>query len=145
MKETVSKALKRYNYLYGEIDQVYHKMALKLGISDSAMKILYSVSENGGSCLLKEISVFSGLNKQTINSAIRKMEQENLIYLEKAGSKNKMVCFTEEGKLFAEKTALRVIEAENRIFAAWPKEDVENYLKLTETYLLALREETEQL
>ena len=44
MREPDSKVMKRFNYLLGEMDAVYHEMALKLGLSDSAMIILYTVS-----------------------------------------------------------------------------------------------------
>ena len=40
MREPDSKVMKRFNYLLGEMDAVYHEMALKLGLSDSAMIIL---------------------------------------------------------------------------------------------------------
>ena len=40
----------------------------------------------------------------------------------------------------AERTAGRVIEAENQIFASWTKEDVETYLNLMEVFLKALKE-----
>ena len=33
-------AIKRYNHLTGEINAVYHRMSLKLGLSDSASIIL---------------------------------------------------------------------------------------------------------
>ena len=43
MREPVSKVMKRYNYLLGELNAVYHEMSLKLGLSDSAMIILYTI------------------------------------------------------------------------------------------------------
>ena len=48
-------------------------------------------------------------------------------------------------KILAEKTAGKVIAAENEIFASWPQEDVEKYLELTEAYLIALKEKTQNL
>ena len=37
------------------------------------------------------------------------------------------------------------IDAENDILSAWPREDVDKYLELTEKFLRALREKTENL
>lgn len=145
MKTYISKEMKRLNHLTGEIEAVYHKMSLKLELSDSAMVILYTICNNGDSCLLQEICRLSGVSKQTINSAIRKLEREGIVYLESIGAKNKNVCLTDAGKKLAERTALRVIEAENSILDSWKEEDVEMYLRLTEQYLDAIRKKAEQI
>ena len=118
MKNKISKELKRYNFLFGETGAAYHEMYLKLGMSDSAISILYAVLENGESRPLQEICRCTGLSKQTINSAIRKLETAGILYLEISGPRNKTVCLTEKGKILAEKTAGKVIAAENEIFAS---------------------------
>lgn len=145
MKNKISKELKRYNFLFGETGAAYHEMYLKLGMSDSAISILYAVLENGESRPLQEICRCTGLSKQTINSAIRKLETDGILYLEISGPRNKTVCLTKKGKNLAEKTAGKVIAAENEIFASWPQEDVEKYLELTENYLISLREKAKNL
>lgn len=145
MKHYSSNEIKRFNYLFGETEAVYHEASLKLGLSDSAMKVLYVLCDNGESCLLQTICRYSGLSKQTVNSAIRKLENEGILYLEKAGKKAKNVCLTDSGKRFVQKTALRIIEMENSIFSSWSKEDVATYLKLTEQFLNDLKKRTEEL
>lgn len=140
MNTKISKELKRYNYLFGETGATYHELYRSLGYSDSAISILYVLLENGGSCLLQKICSYTGLSKQTINSALRKLEQDDVLYLEMAGSKNKMVHLTEKGMELADRTAGQVIQIENDIFASWPQETVEQYLDLTEKYLIALKE-----
>lgn len=140
-----SNEMKRYNHLCGEIEAVYHEMSLKLGLSDSAMAVLYSICNKGDSCLLQEICCQSGVSKQTINSAIRKLEQEGILYLELVNAKNKNVCLTEKGKQLAQNTAIKIIDIENNIFASWQEKEVEQYLGLTERYLTALQEETKNM
>lgn len=139
-----SKELKRYNYLLGEIDAAYHEASLQLGLSDSAMRILYTICDNGDCCLLQTICRYSGLSKQTVNSAIRKLEREGIVYLESAGPKTKMVCLTEEGKQLAAKTAIQLLNTENEIFASWTKEEVHTYLSLTEKFLTDFKKITGQ-
>lgn len=134
-----SKEMRRYNHLMGEIDGVYHEMARKLGLSDSAMLVLYTICVRGDVCPLREICRSSGLSKQTVNSALRKLETEGAVYLVPASTKSKNVCLTEAGKALAARTAGQIILIENEIFDAWPREDVAQYLDLTERYLLALR------
>ena len=141
----VFRNMRRQNYLVGEMEAVYHEMALKLGMSDSAMRILYVVCDSGESCLLQKICRYSGLSKQTINSALRKLETEGSLYLEPAGGKNKRVCLTEEGRLLTARTAGRVYGMENDILDAWPREDVQKYLELMERYLHDLQERAGEL
>ena len=73
-------ALKRFNHLIGELDAVYHDMSLRLGLSDSESKILYTVCNFGDSCLLADVCRLTGLSKQTVNSAVRKLEREGVLY-----------------------------------------------------------------
>lgn len=145
MKNKISKELKRYNYLFGETGAVYHEMYMKLGLSDSAMLVLYTVLENGGSCMLQDVCRFTGLAKQTINSAVRRLEADGVVYLETAGSKNKMIYLTREGQDLAENTAGRVIMAEDEVFASWSQKDVEKYLELTERFMKDLKEKAENM
>lgn len=141
----ISKELKRYNHLMNEIDAAYHAMSLKLGLSDSAMIVLYTICEHGTSCLLQDICRTSGISKQTINSALRKLEADGILYLEPASTKNKRVCLTDKGKSLAANTAVKMMEAENDIFSSWVEEDVEKYLTLTERYLNEFREKSKKL
>lgn len=141
---SVSKVMKRYNYLFGEMDAVYHEMAVKMGLSDSAMRILYTICDNGEGCLLRDICRYCGLSKQTINSALRKLEAEGILYLEAAGNKNKKVCLTEAGKRLTARTAGRIYAIENEILASWTGEDVQKYLELTERFLRALQDRAER-
>lgn len=145
MREPVSKVMKRYNYLLGELNAVYHEMSLKLGLSDSAMIILYTICDQGERCPLQDICRYSGLSKQTVNSALRKLEAERVLYLEAAGSRNKTVCLTEKGMGLAERTVKRIMQAENEIYTSWPEQDVEKYLELTEHFLTALQEKAGQM
>ena len=140
-----SKVMRRFNHLVGEIDGVYHEMSLKLGLSDSATIVLYTICSSGSSCPLRDICLRSGLSKQTVNSALRKLEAEGVVYLEPVSARSKSVCLTEAGQALAAKTAGRIIRIENDIFDSWPQADVEQYLELTERFLLALREKAEQL
>ena len=63
MNNYFSKEMKRYNHLCSEIDGAYHEMSVKLGLSDSAMRILYTICDAGDSCLLQEICFRSGISK----------------------------------------------------------------------------------
>ena len=141
----INNELKRFNHLTSEINSVYHGSAVKFGISDSAMQILYTVCSEGSSCMISDVCRLTGISKQTINSALRKLEQGDYIRLEKPGNKNKRIVLTENGKALAERTAAKVIATENEIFGSWSDEKKNMYISLTKEYLDMFRKEAEKL
>lgn len=137
--------LYQLNCLASDLDALYHQAAVKLGVSDSAMFVLYLVYENNGSYLLSKIRQESGMSKQTLNSAIRKLEQENIIYLEQVDGRSKNVCLTEEGQEYAAKTAGRLFEAECLAFDVWNEDEIKQHLKLMKKYNDSFRAQIETL
>ena len=75
MKKFVCADMNRFNSLITQTDSIYREAAFKLGLTYSAMMVLYAVFNNGGSCPISDICAF-GINKQTVNSALRKLETE---------------------------------------------------------------------
>lgn len=145
METIASKNLKRYNQFISEINSVYHEISYKLKISDSAMMILYTICNYGKKCPLKTICYESGLTKQTINSALRNLEKEDVIYLENSDLKRKMVFLTDKGEELTKKTALKLQMLENEIFDSWTEDDVNKYLELTERFLNDLKKKANAL
>ena len=137
--------LKQINYLHGEIEAVYHEAAVKMGISDSVLTILYLVCNNGESCPIHEIIHSTGISKQTLNSALRKLEQAGLVALSAVDRKKKQVMLTNQGKEFVRRTVLAIIEIENDIFRSWSREEVDLYIQLTQRYLSAMKKGVEAL
>lgn len=140
MAEFMTTELKRLNYLISEIDAVYHEAALKLGLSDSTMMILYTLCSNGGSCLLSDICKISGTSRQTIHSAIHRLEADGLIYLEADSGRKKRVCLTSQGMDRSKNGVARLAALENDILGSWPQDDQKKYLELTQKYLTSLKE-----
>lgn len=138
-------SLNRFNYLLGETEALYHDLSQALGLSDSAMRILYALCDAGDPCPLREILRRSGLNKQTANSALRKLEGQGLVYLETMAGRGKQLCLTPEGRALADRTAMRIIGMENQVFAGWQPAEVQQYLALTERFLEDLRRQAADL
>ena len=68
-------AFKEFYNLLSQVNSVYHDAALKLGLTDSELDILYSINEHGSGCNQSIFYKETGTTKSTINSAVRKMEQ----------------------------------------------------------------------
>lgn len=145
MKHIISQNMKRCNHLQGEIEAAYHEAALKFRLADSTQFILYTICYLGDNCPLNDVVRMTGISKQTINSAIRNMEKQGLVYLTAATPKTKNIVFTEKGKELAANTVIRLMEAEDDIFASWSEEDVQKYLELNERFLNNLKEKIGQL
>lgn len=137
--------LKRFNYLTNEIDAAYHEASWKLGISDSAMIILYTICVNGEECLLSDITRLSGIRKQTINSALRKLEREQVVYLEDIGGRKKKICLTDQGKALVKDTVWKIVKMENEIFEEWEENECKQYIALTQKYLDSFKEKVKEL
>ncbi len=146
MSTRSSKDIRRFNHLVSETDAAYHELSLKLGLSDSAMQILYTIYGTGDDgCLLRDICRLTGLSRQTLHSSIRQLEGEGILFLKPDGAKNKKAVLTKSGCRLAASTAGKIIEAENHIFASWEKEDVDTYLGLMRRYLEDFRKEIRKI
>ena len=126
-------------------DAVYHQASLRLGIADSTMRILYTILDNGERCLLSDVYKQSGISKQTVNSALRKLESGNMVYLENHKGKAKTVCLTDAGKALVQQTAARLYDAERRALETWTGEEIDQHIALLEKYLDALTEQVQAL
>lgn len=145
MKKKALEKLHRINYLGAEMDALYHQASLRLGVSDSVMRALYTVYDNGGTCLLSDIYKQSGISKQTVNSAIRRLESEEILYLEQENGRGKRVHLTEKGKDYVEKNVARLYAAECEIFASWTEEEIDSYICFMEKYNEMFRQQLEQM
>ena len=92
-----SRDLRRYNYLLQETDAVYHEMAQHWGLPDSVMGVLYTLCDAGGRCSVREVCRLGGMSKQTVNSALKKLEKGGTLYLTPGPGRNTRVYLTESG------------------------------------------------
>lgn len=145
MKNTLTEELRRFNYLVGGIDQLYHEAALKLGLSDSAFAVLYTIRGEGKPCPISLICRLAGMSKQTVNSALRKLESDGVIRLKAVDGKQKSAALTDKGIKLTDATAAKVIAAENRIFESWTEQERTEYIRLTQRYLNEFRGEISKL
>lgn len=138
----MNRQLVEFNYIYREIDQVYHNAAKEYGISDSMFWILYVLREKG-SCIQSEICEMGAVSKQTVNSALKKMEIDGLIQLRTMAEnrRNKEVLLTRKGEELTNRTIDQVIQAENQTFARMTEEESQMFLQLSRKYYRYLQEE----
>lgn len=135
-----------FNSLFKEMTDVYHNIALKLEISDSALLILYAIVEFGNGCTQKDIVDMYYMSKQTINSSIKKLEKAGYIEFKQDKGNNKQIFLTSSGEKLVEKKIKPVIELENAVFADMTTpEERQALLRLTRKYVDLLRQKSELL
>ena len=87
----INKKLSEYNSIIKENEGIYHRVAKKNGLSDGAFWILYMMCEEEGKLTQSAVCDTFCQPKQTVNSAIKKLEQEGFVELETvAGSHGKV-------------------------------------------------------
>lgn len=109
--------IREFNRLYKELDDLYHNLALRQGLSDSASIILYALYLLGDGCLQRDICDLSYISKQTINSSIRRLEQDGYLYLQPGRGRDMHICLTPEGRRLVEEKAAPVAAMEERAFS----------------------------
>jgi DNA-binding MarR family transcriptional regulator len=129
----------------GVINSAFHRAAFKLGLNDSEMSIFYVIGRCGEGCNQSELYKQTGQRRSTINSAIRKMEKENLLYLEPGDGRNTRVFLTEEGRRRSSETVGRLLRMEEGITADWNESERSQFIDLTLRFFTQLREEVEKL
>lgn len=137
--------IRKINYLSAELDAIYHRASLKLGISDSVSIILYNIYESGDGCLLSDIYKKTGISKQTVNSALRSLERDGILYLEPYKGNAKKIRITEQGTAYIEQTVARLYQAECDAYRSWTEEEMSQYVALMEKYNRCLRAEIDKL
>lgn len=137
--------VRQLNTLAGELDMLYHCAARRFDIPDSVLRILYAVCELGDGCLLSDVCRNAGITKQTVNSALRRLESDGILYLEADGKKSKRVYLSAAGHEYVERTAIRLLDAEARAVSCWSEEEVSEYLRLMNKYIGSLGEQIKLL
>lgn len=138
--QETDQEIRECNRLYKELDDIYHDIALKAGISDSAFTIFYIINELGDGCLQADICYESFSNKQTINSSIRKLEQEGFLYLKQGNGRNKHIHLTDTGKSFIRERINPVVRMENNAFLTLEADERREFLRLFKKYVENFRD-----
>ena len=130
-----------------EQDALYHGVAVRHGLSDTALWVLYFLHITPGDCTQQDLIRQCFFSKQTINTAVSGLVKKGYLTLEMIpGTRNlKRLLLTEEGKATVAETAQPMREAEKRAYGALSEAELEQYLSTTERLTQALRKEIENV
>lgn len=145
MNQKIVQKIHQINYLSSETQALYHQASLKLGITDSVSIVLYTIYDTEEACLLSDVYKKSGISKQTVNSAIRGLENDGILYLEKYNGRAKKIILTEKGKKYVDNTVAKIYKAELEAFESWSAEEINTYIGLMEKYADCFRKQVDSL
>lgn len=138
---TTYKRMMELNSLWKEQDDIYRGIARQMGINESVFWILYCLRNSGESMTQSFMCSMMLEPKQTINTALKKMECDGLITLSDGGNRrSKYISLTEKGVSLAESTVDKVISAERGAMDMMTEEEQRQFLGLFRKYNNCLKE-----
>lgn len=144
MNNKTNSELKEFNSLYKEWGEIYHKISVKLGLSDSEFLIFYALVELNID-RQKDIADYFCISKQTINSSVKKLVNAGIIELKAVKGRDMQVIFTETGKKFAQEKIIPIVDIEKSALAALGQKDSRELLRLTRKHLDIFKEQVKQI
>lgn len=140
MENKVGKRLIEYNSIFKENDELYHEVAKALGLSDCSFWILYSLREENRALTQSEICYALYQPKQTVNSALKKLERSGYIVLEEMKDRrSKQVHLTKKGRELAEQTVDQVIALEQEALSEMTETEQGMFIRLFYKYTQLLK------
>ena len=126
-----------------KISDEYDAVLGSFSLSKGAMMIIWTLSAFGRPCTQKEICDDWYENKQTINSAVKKLALDGIIDIAPSpeNMREKLLVFTEKGKFLALRTVRKLIEAERNAFEALSEEEQNETIRITQKYYGILKNE----
>lgn len=121
---------------------LYRRAAAAFGLGGCQMWILYYLAGEPDGLTQRDIAQRMAFPKQTVNSAVAKMQGDGLVALESAeGSrKEKSVRLTDAGRALAERTSQRLLGAEIRATGKLGVAKMREHNRIRSEYLELLTE-----
>lgn len=137
----MSRRLVEYNNLIKENEDLYRQIARHFGMSECAFWLLYSLREAEVPLSQSELCYTLCQPKQTVNSAMKKLEGDGYIrLLNSRDRRRKEIHLTDKGETLARETVDQVILLENRSLQAFSEEEQALFLQLFHRYTENLKE-----
>lgn len=119
------------NEMWKENADIYRQMAKQMNLTDTAMWALYTLRIEPGEMTQSRMCEFLHEPKQTVNSALKKMESDGLITLQSgANRRTKTIHLTPAGEALAQQTSDRVMETEQQALAQFSEAEANQLFSL---------------
>lgn len=143
----IEEAILRIERERREQNSIYHSIAAKFGLTDTALWVLYCVSEPGESPTQQELCRRGFCAKQTVNTAISGLARGGFVELiPLPGTRNrKTIHLTPKGRELADKTVRPLKKAEENAYGRLSEPEMRAYIETAGRLNAYLREEAARL
>lgn len=147
MKNNVQEQFAILKQIDKQQDELYHRIAVQIGISETALWVLYNLCDSDEVFTQNSLAELWCIPKQTVNSAITSLVKMGYVYLEQmaAARNSKAILLTEEGTAFCQKAIMPVLAAEQSAFLQLTEEERETFIALLKKQDLFLQKELNRL
>lgn len=132
--------LAQLDRFYRELDEIYHEASRAAGLSDSAFDILYSLMLEDG-LTQKQLGERGFTPKQTVASAVRRLEEQGLVTPDEGCRRNAPLRLTDAGRAVIEERVRPAYRAEHRAIERLTPAERATLAQLLARYTAALRDE----
>ena len=139
------KLFQEYIQLQHQIDEFYHELAVRQGLSDSALLVLWSLEELGEGCTQTDICRQFALTKQTVHSSVRKLSGDGLLSLLPGPGREVRVYPTEAGRALIREKVIPLKQAEEAASLRMGEAELRSMLDLTQKWFSLFQEETDSI
>ena len=117
------------------------------GRAKGQMMIIWTLFDFGRPCTQKEICCDWYENKQTINSAAKKLIEEGIIDIAPSPEnfREKLLVLTEKGNFLAMRTVRKMLEAEKNAFNNLSEEEQNELIRISEKHHSFLKKEFDKI
>lgn len=142
----IADFIEQIEQIQKEQESIYHHAAVRFGISDTVMWILYNIYESKEIYTQQELCKKCFWPKQTVNTAVANLVKNGYVRLEMIpGTRNqKKILLTQAGIELAQNTTEYVKAAELRAYGKLSKEELRMLLDVNQKLTSYLREEMEK-
>lgn len=137
--------LTEFERLNSQINELYYEIAVSQGLSESAYSIFQAILTLGNGCTQTDIYRYSGMNKQTVNSSVKRLKQDGWITLQPGNGRELKIFLTESGEKLVTGKILPIEQAESAVFDEMTKEEQTEILRLVNKYLTSFRDKVRKL
>lgn len=142
----MKKKLIEYNNLIKENDKIYRNLSKNSGLSPCSFWILYVLREDEDPLTQSEICEMLHEPKQTVNSALKKLDLDGYITLSSGSDRrSKSISLTEKGLCLAAGTVDLVMAAEQNALEEFTEEELHTFISLFRKYTQTLKQKTKNI
>jgi len=131
--------------IFNEYDSICRDIAKSQGLSGSCYDVLRTILMLGEDCSQTEVYQNGFFNKQTTNSAVKKLIEQDILTVKAGKGRENKLFFTEKGKSLVERSVLPFERAENEVYDEFTEDEYQMLLHLAKQYVKSLKNRVEKI